>query len=51
MQLPLYFTTVSHAADITPQSEVEFLVDMLRKADPPIAVQVYDTRTDEVLVI
>jgi hypothetical protein len=31
------------------QSEVEYLVDMLRKADPPIAVQVYDTRTDEVL--
>ena len=31
--------------------EAEEMVDMLRKADPPIPTEIYDSRTDEVLII
>ena len=36
---------------VNSRSEAEYLVDMLRKADPPIFVEVFDNRKNEVIDI
>lgn len=33
------------------QNEVEYLVDMLHKADPPVTVEVYDNKKQETVVL
>jgi hypothetical protein len=33
------------------KQEAAFATEMLRKADPPIPAEIYDERTDEVLIL